>query len=137
MTNLNRILPRPKAGERQAVGYINGARCRQDGGVEYDVATSDGQRSVFTSNGFSSLKMSVLTDGESSFTIGCGSRFGKQLTVLTYRPPDIARPGSKPELVGIAFVPAEFRLKTPEEMAKARLVVVEDDTISSRGRHKP
>jgi len=133
VNNLNRILPKPRAGERQAVGYINGVRCRYDGRVEV-TATADGQPSVFGARDFSSLRMSVLTDGESTFNIGCGVKFGKQLTVLTYRPPDISKPLERPELVGIAFVPPNFKLKTPEEMAKARLVIVEDDTISTRGR---
>lgn len=134
--NLNRILPRPRTGERQAVGYINGVRCTADGRVEYDV-TADEQRSVFTSRDFSSLRLSILIEGESSFKIDCDAKFGKQLTVLTYRPPDILKPSARPELVAVAFVPANFRLKSPEEMAKARLVIVEDDTLSSRGRRKP
>jgi tetratricopeptide (TPR) repeat protein len=134
--NLNRILPKPKTGERLAVGYIHAVRCTDDGEVLYDV-TADGQKTIFASGDLSSLRMNVLTEGESTYKIECGARFGRQLTVLTYRPPDLSKPASRPELVGIAFVPANFRLKTPEEMAKARLVIVEDDTISSRTRRKP
>jgi tetratricopeptide (TPR) repeat protein len=124
ITNLNRLLPRPKPGERQIVAYVDRVQCRDDSVDFYIIAA--GQRSIFTSGTFSEVGLSVITEGERSFKIDCGSRFGKQLTVLTYVPPPDLK--SRPKLVSITFVPDIFRLKSPEEMAKARIVVVEDDT---------
>jgi hypothetical protein len=125
ITNLNRLLPRPKPGERQIVAYVDRVQCRDDS-VDFYINAA-GQRSIFTSGTFSEVGLSVITEGERSFKIDCGSRFGKQLTVLTYVPPPDLK--SRPKLVSITFVPGVFRLKSPEEMAKARIVVVEDDTL--------
>ncbi len=119
-TNLNRILERPGTGERQAVGYVDRVTCR-DGKIRYAV-TIAGQKTELASRDFSGLRMSVLTEGSNSFAIDCGVGFGTQLTVLTYKP---ARPGIPAELVAIAFVPESFRLKTPEELANARTVIIE------------
>jgi hypothetical protein len=97
-----------------------------DDSVSFYVSAK-GQRSVLTSGNFSDLRLSVITEGERSFKVDCGSKFGNQLTVLTYVPPADIK--ARPKLVSITFVPENFRLKSPEEMAKARIVVVEDDTL--------
>ena len=132
VNNLNRLLLRPKRDERQIAAYIERVNC-SDNSIDYKI-NAGGQRSVFTSSNFQDLNMQVLTEGERSFRIECGGGFGKQLTVLTFRP--AAQFGGKPELVAITFVPEIFRLKTAAEMARARIVVVEDDTLRRHGASK-
>lgn len=132
INNLNRVLEHPKPGEKQIVGHLERVSCT-DGGISYSVGTADG-RVYLTSADFGDLRLAVLTEGQNSYRIDCGVNFGKQLTVLTYRPTAGAKTRSLGQLSGITFVPDYFRLKTPEELAKARLVVVEDDTL--RGSHR-
>lgn len=132
ITNLNRMIPRPRSGERQVVAYVEQIQCLDDG-VIYKV-NAGGRRAVLTSKDFTDIRLSVITEGERTFQLECGTGFGKQLTLLTFRP--VPMPNKRPELISITFVPDNFKLKSPEEMAKARMVVVEDDTIrrGSAGR---
>jgi tetratricopeptide (TPR) repeat protein len=132
INNLNRALERPRADEQQIVGRINSVKC-SDGVISYVVA-SDGRQLSFFSKGFQDLRMAVLLEGEHSFQIDCGVDFSKYLTVLAYRAAAGKRAGTKPELTSITFVPDNFKLKTPSEMANLRVVVVEDDTIR-KGRN--
>jgi tetratricopeptide (TPR) repeat protein len=135
VNNLNRMLPRPKAGEKQIVAYIERVQCADDS-INF-IINASGQRSVFTSSNFADIRLNVITDGDRTFRLDCGVGFGKQLTVLTFRPPTGAASAKvRPQLVSITFVPDIFRMKTPEEMAKARLVVVEDDTFRKSGNHR-
>ena len=135
VNNLNRMLTRPRPGEQQVVAYVERIQCSEDR-IDYKI-NAGGQRSVFTTANFSNLRLYVLTEGEQSFRIECGAGFGKQLTVLTFRPPASPKAGTRPELVSITFVPDVFRLKTPAEMAKARTIIVEDDTLRRSGSRKP
>jgi tetratricopeptide (TPR) repeat protein len=127
INNLNLILERPKAGEKQIVGYIDRVSCTNDG-IDYGIRTAGG-RLGFTSKDFGDLRLSVLTEGQNAYKIDCGASFEKQLTVLTYRPTSGTKTKAAGQLTAITFVPDYFRLKTPEEMSKARLVVIEDDTL--------
>jgi hypothetical protein len=81
--------------------------------------------------------MGVLTEGERSFTIDCGVRLDKQMAVMTYLPSVNSKPNIRGRLLAIWFVPDYFRLKTPEEMAARRTVIIEDDRVffkSSSGK---
>lgn len=127
INNLNYILERPRTGEKQIVGYIERVSCTDDG-IDYRVRAASG-RLNFTSADFGGLRLSVLTEGKNAYQIDCGSSFEKQLTVLSYRPTSGAKARTAGQITAIAFVPDYFRLKTPEEMAKARIVVIEDDTL--------
>ncbi|MEJ7846815.1 MAG: hypothetical protein WKF92_01865 [Pyrinomonadaceae bacterium] len=124
INNLNRILPRLKPGEKQVVALIERMRCFDDR-IEYNINTN-GQKFTFANKEFSDLRLSVITDGERTFQFECGTGFGKQLTVLAFLPPKGVN--VKPKLTGVTFVHDIFKLKSPEEMAKARYVVIEDDT---------
>lgn len=125
ITNLNRYIDRPGFGEKQAVGYLEKITCR-DGEITYAVRAGD-ERFNLVSDGFAGVGLKILTEGERSFTLDCGAAFGKQLTVLTFRP--FAGVNLRGRLLSIAFVPDIFRLKTPEEMAAWRIVIIEDDTV--------
>jgi len=125
LNNLNRLLIRPAPGEIQLVGRIRGVSCTPAGEITYNVAAADGTALRLTSKGFQDLRMIVLTEGERSFEVGCEARLDKQLTVLNIRP--AAAPG-RGVLTAISFVPDNFRLKTADELAAARTVVVDDDT---------
>lgn len=124
INNLNRILPRLKPGEKHMVALVERMRCFDDR-IEYSI-NMNGQKYLFTNKEFSDLRLSVITDGERTFQLECGTGFGKQLTVLAFLPPK--RANTKPELTAITFVPDIFKLKTAAEMARARHVVIVDDT---------
>jgi hypothetical protein len=109
-------------GEKRILGTIEHITC-SNGEIDYDIR-SDGQNLTMTSKDFKSLRMAVLLEGENSFQIDCGVSFAKTLSVIAFRP----TLGGKARLTSITFVPDFFVLKTYEEMASARTVVVEDDT---------
>jgi hypothetical protein len=129
INNLNYMLERPVVGMKQVVGYIDRVTCTDDG-INYSVRLA-AEKLTFASKDFISLRLKVLTEGEKAFKIDCGTSFTKQLTVLTFRPAPDAENRVAGQLAAITFVPDYFRLKSPEELAKARLVVVEDDTLRS------
>ena len=127
INNLNLILERAKPGETRTVGYIDRVSCT-DEGIEYAVRTAT-ERLRLTSKDFGGLRLSVLTDGQNAYRIDCGTSFEKQLTVLTYRPAASTKTSAAGQLTAITFVPDYFRLKTPEELANSRIIVIEDDTL--------
>ena len=126
INNINQFLARPRPGEKQVVGYIESVSCIDDG-IGYAIRTTEGKM-FMTGKDFGDLRLAVLTEGQNSYRIDCGMSFGKQLMVLTYRPTADTKARRSGQLSGITFVPDYFRLKTLEELAKARTVVVEDDT---------
>jgi len=125
ITNLNLYIDRPGFNQKQVVGYVEKIACT-DGEVTYAVRSGT---EVFNlnSSGFTDVGLRVLTEGESSFTLDCGVSLGKHLTVLTYKP--VAGAKSRGRLMAMSFVPDYFRLKTPEEMAARRTVIIEDDRV--------
>jgi tetratricopeptide (TPR) repeat protein len=129
INNLNIILERPRPDEDRIVGTIESVSC-SNGEISYAVR-SQGQTYAMTSRDFTSLRMAVLLEGENSFQIDCGVNFAKTLAVIAFRPP--ASPRAKPLLTSISFVPDFFVLKSPEELASARSVVVEDDPARKTG----
>jgi tetratricopeptide (TPR) repeat protein len=127
LTNLNLLIERPGFGERQAVGYVDRITC-SNGNINFAVR-SGGDIFNLSSPAFAELRLRVLTDGERSFTLGCGIGLGKQLAVLTYKQSASSKSNIRGRLLSIAFVPDFFRLKTAQEMANTRTVIIEDDRV--------
>ncbi len=125
VTNLNLLIERPRFGEKQVVGYVDRIAC-SNGDINFGVR-SGGDAFTLSSPPFADLRHRVLTEGERSFTFACGKNLGKQLTVLTYRQSVGGNHRLRGRLVSIAFVPDFFRLKTQQEMANTRTVIIEDD----------
>jgi tetratricopeptide (TPR) repeat protein len=123
INNLNIILERPMRGESRMIGVIDRVTC-SGGEIGYNIK-SEGHDFTMTSRDFKSLRTAVLLEGENSFQVDCGASFAKTLSVLAFRPALDA----KPQLTSITFVPDFFVLKTPEELASTRTVVVEDDML--------
>ncbi|MGB7209782.1 MAG: tetratricopeptide repeat protein [Pyrinomonadaceae bacterium] len=125
ITNLNLLIERQGFGERQVVGFVDRITC-SNGNINFAVR-SGGDIFNLNSPAFAELRLRVLTDGERSFTLGCGISLGKQLTVLTYRQSAGSKANVRGRLISIAFVPDFFRLKTAQEVANTRTVIIEDD----------
>lgn len=127
INNLNILLGSQTAGEIRVTGLVEKIECG-DKGIIYAVHFGGGK--LFLSGiDFGSVKMSVLTEGERSFTLGCGTVFGRQLAVITYVPNRQRSNSLAGRLSAITFVPDFFRLKTAEELAAFRSVIVEDDRL--------
>ncbi|MEO7539915.1 MAG: tetratricopeptide repeat protein, partial [Pyrinomonadaceae bacterium] len=127
IANLNRLIDRPRFAEKLVVGYIDKVGCT-GGDIRFAVRTADDTFYLNRSD-ISGLRMSVLTEGERSFTVDCGVGFAKQLTVLKFEPSVGSKPNIRGRLLSITFVPDYFRIKTPEEMANRRSVIIEDDRV--------
>lgn len=130
LTNLNLLIEKPRFGEKQVVGYVDKIACTDDT-ITYSVR-SGGERFGLVSTDFGGVKLRVLTEGERSFTLDCGVSLSKNLTVLTFQPLAGSRPGYRGRLLSISFVPDNFRLKTAQEMANRRTVIIEDDSVFRR-----
>jgi len=125
VTNLNLYIERPQYGEKQIAGYVDKISCT-DVGLTYTIKAG-GETFKLFSGPFAELSLQVLTEGERTFTFDCDKSFGNQLTVMIYEQAANPRPGIRGRLRSIAFVPSFFRIKSPEEMAARRTVIIEED----------
>lgn len=135
ITNLNVVLGRQNEGETRSLGRIEQVSCTDDG-VVYKFKTPE-ESFELTGGDFSELQLSVLIEGEKSFEIGCNAKLADQPVVITYKPAAKPRKNEKGRLTAVAFVPGFFRLKSPEEMARARTIIVEDDRLFKSNAQKP
>jgi hypothetical protein len=122
--NLNRLIDRPGPSERQEVGRIERLTCANDG-VRYRFRGSNGVINL-AGKAFDDLNVRVLLSGTHSFTFGCGISLADVLAVAIYRPTT----SGDGALRSVAFVPAEFRLKSLEELAREPLIIIEGMTPS-------
>ena len=127
ITNLNRVLERPRTGEQRLVGTIDGVDCSA-GSIIYNIR-SEGERLRLYGERFDDLRMAVLVPGQHSFQIDCGVRLPTDKAVLAYVPENDRRGTPRPRLTSVTFVPGNFELKTLEQMAAARHVIIENDLL--------
>lgn len=131
--NFNRIILRPTVGETQLVGRIEKIAC-SGGKITYSVLPKNDGLTTLTGDDFSSVRMTVAREGDSTFQIGCDISLANELAVINYRPPLLpAGDKSAGQLTAISFVPENFRFKTLTEMNAARLVAIDDDTARRSG----
>jgi tetratricopeptide (TPR) repeat protein len=123
ISNLNRLIPRPKADERQVVGTIERIGCGNDS-IQFSIASA-GNVLRLTSANFDDLSVKVLLDGTHSFTFRCNAQFRDVLGVFVYRPNQRPTPFSDGVLLSIAFVPKTFKLRSIAELAAERPIIIE------------
>ena len=123
ISNLNRLIPRTKTGERQVVGTIERIGCANDS-IQYRIA-SEGNVLRLTSANFDDLSLKVLLDGTHSFTFRCNTHFRDVLGVFIYRPNQRPTPLSDGVLRSIAFVPKTFKLRSFAELAAEQPIIIE------------
>jgi hypothetical protein len=122
-SNLNRLIQRPKTGERQIVGAIERITCANES-IQYRIKAANGTLKL-TSAEFDDLSVKVLLEGTHSFTFRCNARFPDVVAVLVYKPTEKPTPLADGVLVSIAFVPKAFRLKSLEELSAERPIIIE------------
>jgi tetratricopeptide (TPR) repeat protein len=136
INDLNRELEKPKPDEKRIVGRVEKVACVK-GDVNYTVRTET-EIVLLSSKGFSGLALTDLNDETESMEFGCGAAVQNLLSVITYRPTDDAKTQSKGTLLAIAFVPKFFRLRTEQEMAQAKqLIVVESEPALAQSQEDP
>ena len=123
ISNLNRLIHRPKPGERQVVGTIERISCGNES-ILYRIRSAEGALRL-TSADFDDISVKVLLDGTHSFIFRCNAKFVDDLAVVVYRPNDKPTSLSDGILVSIAFVPKTFKLKTLTELTAERTVIIE------------
>jgi tetratricopeptide (TPR) repeat protein len=126
-TNLNRVLERPRSGEQRILGTIQSVDC-VGGSITYNVRAGNGNFKLYGDR-FDNLRMAVIVSGEHSFGVDCGVRLALNPAVLSFTVPVNNRVNPRPQLMSITFVPEGFKLKTPEELAASRHVVIENDLL--------
>jgi hypothetical protein len=125
--NFNRIILRPATGEFQVVGRIEKIDCNGEK-IAFRIRSNDGTPVLLGGSDFSSIRMTVAREGDSTFQIGCDASLANELAVINYRSA-VAPTSDKSlgRLTAISFVPESFRLKTLTEMNAARPVAIDDD----------
>jgi tetratricopeptide (TPR) repeat protein len=126
MANLNRLLEPRRPGEERILGTIEQIDCYR-GVIIYSVK-SGGELLRFTGERFDGVRMGVLVSGQHAFRIDCGVKLPSNPVVLMYVSAG-KRPGESPRLTSMTFVPDNFELWSPEQLAASRTVVIEDDLV--------
>lgn len=114
---VNRMIEKPKAGEKQAVGYIQKIAC-SNGAVVYSFK-NETENFTLSSKDFVSLNIVALTDEADDFQVGCDADLKNALAVVTYRGDEKPKAKTKGDLTAIYFVPKNFRLKSEAEIAES------------------
>ncbi len=127
LTNLNRVLERPRPGEQRILGSIDRIDCA-NGSITYNVR-SGGQNLKLFGERFDDLRMAVLVNGQHSFKIDCGARLPSNPAVLSFAASADSRTFTRPRLMSITFVPDHFELQTPVQLAASRQVIIENDML--------
>ncbi len=131
INRLHMELPRVRASERMVLGRLERISC-EGGRPTYSVRTESGNLRL-VSEDFAGLYLLTLDEKASALEVGCDSDLSAVKTVFVYRVGD-GRPGSPDgELLSMTFVPEFFRLKTQEEIASTRPVVIVDDSGQPAG----
>jgi tetratricopeptide (TPR) repeat protein len=130
-TNLNRILERPRPGEQRVLGTIERVDCAGRD-IIYNVRSKGESLKLFGQR-FDDLRMAVIVSGQHSFKLDCGVRLPLNPAVVSFTVAGDNVLETRPRLMGITFVPPNFRLQTPEELAASRHVVVENDLLKRVG----
>ncbi|MCO6510448.1 MAG: tetratricopeptide repeat protein [Aridibacter famidurans] len=128
INRLHMELPRLGRTEKMVIGRLENIGC--DGGKpSYRINTDDGVLNL-VSEDFTSLHLLTLDEKGIVVEVGCDADLSSIKTVFTYLP---AEDGTAGTLLSMTFVPDFFRLKTPEEIAATRPVVIIDDERESTG----
>lgn len=125
INDLNRAVLKPKADEKQVVGYLEKVACVK-GEITYTVKT-DAETLTFTTKDFSNLDLMSTIEEAQNMDFGCDAKVKDYLAVLNYRPATDPKAKSRGNLMAITFVPKFFRLKTEEEMREARQVMIVEE----------
>lgn len=121
----NEQLQKPEKDQKQIVGYTQKVECLS-GGVKYTIKTDEGTL-ILKSKDFQVLNLLALDEASYDVMVGCNAEMEKYKTVYTYDTQADTKMRSSGNLIGMAFVPEYFRLKTAEEMANTERVIVVDD----------
>ncbi len=130
---INRLhLELPKIGpkEKRVIGRLEKLEC-VNGSPKYTIRTEDGVLNL-ESEDFAGLFLLTLDENANALEVGCDSDLSSVLTVFTYKTAKPAASRSDGTLLSMTFVPEFFRLKTPQEIANTRPVVIIDDEESGR-----
>lgn len=114
--NINRMIEKPKANEKQAVGFIEKISC-PNGEVLYSFK-NDTEKFTLSSKDFQSLNLVSLTPESEDLQVGCDADTKNTLTVITFISNEKPKAKTKGDLTAMYFVPKDFRLKTEAEIAE-------------------
>jgi tetratricopeptide (TPR) repeat protein len=129
---INRLhleLPKIRPGEKRVIGRLESLEC-VEGAPRYTVRTEKGVLNL-ESEDFAGLFLLTLDEKADAVEVGCDSDLSAIKIVFGYKPADPSRTASDGTLLSMTFVPEFFRLKTPQEIADTRPVVIVDDEQTS------
>ncbi len=122
INDLNRQIEKPLSDEKQVVGFTKSVECLGDR-VKYTIQTDDGEL-ILMSKDFNGLNLVSFSEESEQILLGCGAKLEAFKTVYIYRIEENKKMKSNGNLTSMVFVPKYFRLKTSEELANAREIVI-------------
>jgi tetratricopeptide (TPR) repeat protein len=126
--SINETLRTLGEGESRVLGVVKKIECK-GADITYTI-TAGGEEFTLTSKDFEGLFVNAFVQEANSVRIGCDEDISAMLAAITYKPRMTAKSAVRGDLIGVEFVPKNFRLMTSEEMAAAP-VVVSGETISA------
>jgi tetratricopeptide (TPR) repeat protein len=107
MFAVNQSLKKTQEGEKQIIGQIQKIECKGKT-VAFTVKTGTETLTLFSKD-FASLELTAHVADAENVQVGCNENFSAVNSVLTYKPQAGAKNAVNGELVGIDFVPKNFR----------------------------
>ncbi len=132
LRSVNDALRIPLDGEQRLLGRIEKIDCKKRP-ILFTIRSADEVISL-TSKDFESLILNALDPAANRFDVGCDARIGIFYVLVTYRPINVAKSSVRGELVGLEFVPDNFRFLTREEMQSGTLVIYDEEEPSALAR---
>ncbi|REJ75931.1 MAG: DUF1570 domain-containing protein [Acidobacteria bacterium] len=127
INRLHMELPTLAPGEVMIEGRLENIACEASG-PRYTV-NADGRILNLVSDDFTGLQLLTLDEKGIAVEVGCDADLSEVRTIFTYQP---GARNSEGTLLSMTFVPDFFRLKTPEEIARTRPVVIVEDQPGPR-----
>lgn len=122
INRMNLELPAVRPGEKLVVGRLRSINCA-GGKPRYVVRTRNGDLNL-VSDDFAGLQLLTLDEKKLAVEVSCTADLSSIKTVFTYRTGGRTGDGT---LLSMTFVPDFFRIKTREEIANTRPVVIVED----------
>jgi predicted Zn-dependent protease len=122
MFSLNQALRKPQAGEKQVIGQIQKIECA--GKTIVFTVKTDSEAFTLSSKDFESLTLTAFVPDAENAQVGCGEKISDLNSVLTYKPQTAAKNTNRGNLVGIDFVPKNFRFMDTTIAAENETAIV-------------
>ena len=123
--SINDALRKPGPEDKRVIGIIQKIECKGSA-ITYTVKT-DSETFALTSKDFDALAVNSFVQEANTLTIGCGENLSGLTAVITYKDKTIPKTAWRGDLLGLEFIPKNFRLMTDQELAAPMIIAPTPD----------